>query len=122
MLDAKQVGDSNVYELFIVGDVNQADIDRVIQRFDSAIAEHGTIRLLEVVEEVGSVDPVTLLSDARFIWRHATDFERVAVVGQKGWVKTLTKATGRISSLFKQTEVRYFDMDDLEGARTWVTA
>ena len=107
---------SGVVELTVAGAATRADYDRVVAEMDAAIARHGKLRLVEVVEEIGSIDSSIWWQDIKWAWHHLKDVARCAVVTDKGWIGPVTRAVGALIP----AEVRVFPLADIDGARRWV--
>ncbi len=87
----------------------------VAGRAEEIAARHGGLRLLVLVEKLGFLEAASLRSQLPLAARVAGRVERVAVVGDQGWLKAaLRSAPGGAA------EVRHFPTADLKRAIDWV--
>src|SRR3546814_19506211 len=80
------------------------------------IERHGTVKLLEVLKNIGWVDPSIWWKDTIWGLTRIRDFGRCAVVTDKGWVGPFARAIGALMP----AEVRVFPLDSIKEARTWL--
>jgi len=83
----------------------------------SAIQASGKVRVLLRMEGFRHLDPEGMLQQLSFLKPHLSDIPRVAVVGNRVWIKSWVQMAG---VFFGSTEVRYFDMKEAKDARQWV--
>ncbi len=102
-------------EIRVVGRVTQHDMDEILPKLEAAIAMHGTIRLVEVLESFQGFDPTTILDGIKFDLNHLTDVTHAAVVSDIPWIGMMTRA----ASMVLPVSVRVFGMDQLDEARDW---
>lgn len=107
---------SGVVELTVAGSATRADYDRIVAEMNGAIERFGKLRLIEVVEEIGSIDSSIWWQDIKWAWHHLKDVARCAVVTDKGWIGPVTRAAGALLP----AEVRVFPLAEMGAARTWV--
>ncbi len=100
------------------GTLTQEDYDRLVPAWRQLIAEDGAMRMLFIMEDFHGWEVGAAWDDLHFELSHASQLERVAMVGEKAWEKWLVK----IGSLFAPEKVRYFDLADLPAAQRWVRA
>lgn len=92
------------------------DPAHVVSRARETIRRHGSLRLLLLVERIGLLEAASLRSQLPLVTGLAGDVERVAVVGDQGWLKgAMRSAPGR-----GRPQVRLFPRARLEEARAWV--
>lgn len=118
MIDVKTIPGTNIVEMFAEGSVTAYEFDTALERFDAAIREHGSIRVLE---EIGELDtpPIPwskVWDDVKFGFEHLSDVSHVAVVADQSWISAWVKA---LNPLFKP-EMKVFPRADLDLARDWL--
>jgi hypothetical protein len=86
-----------------------ADLAEVIAR------RHGALRLLVEVEGLGFFEATSLRSQLPLAARLSGRVERVAVVGDQGWLKAAIR-----SAPSGGTEVRHFPRAGLQDAKDWL--
>jgi hypothetical protein len=110
--------DGNLITVRVRGKLTAADYKDLVPAWQRVIDEHGSMRMLFVMEDFHGWEPGAAWDDFRFETGHADSVERVAMVGEKSWESWLT----RVGSLFAPERVRYFDLSDLKEAEHWVRA
>src|SRR3546814_7574453 len=70
---------SGIVEIVIDGQVDPADYDAAITAIDAMIERHGTVKLLEVLKNIGWVDPSIWWKDTIWGLTRIRDFGRCAV-------------------------------------------
>jgi hypothetical protein len=101
-----------------VGEVDDDDwedaVEPVLRR---EIADGRKVRLLYVLgPESRDVDGDAVKADTGFRARHATSFERVAVVSDEDWMRPSVRAL----SVFLPGKARAFPVHELDAAKTWL--
>jgi hypothetical protein len=61
-------------------------------------------------------DLAAFWEDVKFDLKHANDFHKIAMVGEKKWEKWMSK----LMHPFTGAEVKYFNMEEKEAAMQWV--
>lgn len=105
-----------VVEFTVSGGISREEYDRIVAEMNAAIAAFGKLRLIEVIEQVGSIDSSIWWQDVKWAWRHLKDVARCAVVTDKGWLGPVTRAVGALLP----AEVRVFPLAEIGTARAWV--
>lgn len=116
MITYRDVPGTNIAELLVDGKVCREDFDAVIPKMEKLIGEYGKVRFLEEIRSFGGVELGVLWDDMKFAFGHLKDFERVAVVTDKRWIKNWSK----LGTIFLKADVEVFDLDELEKAREWL--
>ena len=70
------------------------------------------------LEKPAGWDVSALWDDLKFDYKHFSDVQRVAVVGEGAWDRILSA----LSRPFTAGEVKFFNENELQGARQWVGA
>jgi len=105
-----------VVELTVDGGITRDDYDRVVAEMEGAIDRFGKLRLIEIIEDVGGVDSAIWWRDIKWAYHHVRDIARCAVVTDRGWIGSITRAVGALIP----AEIRVFPIAELEAARAWV--
>jgi hypothetical protein len=105
-----------VIALRATGKISGDELEPVLERLERTIAEHGKVRLLVHVENLGTFSPGAFKDDVRFSLEHAGDVERVAVVADGILFGTYVKAAAK----FVPGEVRRFKTKELDEAWRWI--
>lgn len=116
MIEIDERSRGRVLALHATGKISGDELEPVLERLERAIAEHGKVRLLVHVEDLGTFSPGAIMNDARFSLDHAGDVERVAVVADGILFGTYVKTAAR----FVPGEVRRFKSKELAEAWRWI--
>jgi hypothetical protein len=107
----------NIVALKISGEVTQKDFDSICRIMDNAVKNHGTIRLILVVEHYASLSSAeALYEDLRFAHLYSGNIERMAVVGDRAWKSTWVALFG----LFSGFLTNYYDKTEIIKAWNWL--
>ena len=103
-----------------IGEVEDDDwedaVEPVLRR---AIADGQKIRLLYLIgPEAREVESDAVTADTSFRARHATSFDRVAVVSDEDWLRPAL----RVLSVFVPGHIRAFPVAQLGAATDWLAA
>lgn len=108
--------DPQIVHLHVSGKLDESDYEKIVPAFEERIASFGKINLLWEMTDFHGWTAKGLWADTQFDVRHANDFARIAMVGEKQWQKLITKAM----SPFTSAEVRYYETSVLDIALKWV--
>ena len=107
----------NIVALKITGEISQKDFENITSILNKAIKNHGTIRLLLIVEHYASFSSVeSLYEDLKFAHLYSKNIERLALVGDRSWKSTWVALFGLFSGFMTQ----YFDKNELKDALKWL--
>lgn len=76
-------GKGNVVTVEVSGKLTEHDYNELVPSWKAAIARHGKMRLLFVMQDFHGWEPGAAWDDLRFDLQHANQMERVAMVGEK---------------------------------------
>jgi hypothetical protein len=101
-----------------VGDVDDDDVENVLSpALRKWIAQRGKIRLLYVLgPRLDDFDGDAASENAKFVARHPTAFERVAMVSDEEWLRPAIK----MLSLLLPGEAKAFPVRQLNDAKRWL--
>ena len=101
-----------------VGVVSAKDYEDVlIPTIESALKRSKKINLLYVLgKDFESYDLKAIYEDSLVGIKHFFDFEKIAIVTNKEWVKNLVKAF----EIFYPMEIKIFDEDSVQNAIKWL--
>ena len=107
---------SGVIEITVDGAISKEEYQATVAAIQAAIDAHGKVRVIEVIRSLGWIDPGVWWEDVRWVFGHLNGIGRCAVVTDKGWVGSITRAV----SALMPTEIRVFGLGELDAARAWV--
>ena len=116
MIEIDERSNGRVIGIRATGKISGEELEPVLGLLEGTIAEHGKVRLLVHVEELGAFSPGALVNDTRFSLEHADDVERVAVVADGVLFGAYVKTAARLVP----GEVRRFRTRELDEAWRWI--
>ncbi|MEQ9618476.1 MAG: STAS/SEC14 domain-containing protein [Deltaproteobacteria bacterium] len=117
MLEIIPFEEGNIIGFRLKGRIEDEEFDEALGMIEEKLKNHEKLRVYAEVEKVGGMSVNTLMKDIHFNLRHWRDFEKEAVVSDKGWIETWVKFASR---LFPHIEVRHFSFEEKEEAMEWV--
>lgn len=94
----------------------QTDYDKLLPLLKDKLRQHDKIRWYFEMEDFDGWELKAFWEDVKFDVKHANDFDKVAMVGEKKWEEWMTD----LMKPFTSAEVRYFDISQGEEAITWI--
>lgn len=116
MVHIQQYPDSNILRTKAINSLNQDDYDRILPVAEDLLRTHGKLRWYFEMEGFEGWTPTAAWTDLKFGIQHASDFEKIAMVGDKQWEKWLTQ----LMKPFTSAEVRFFPTAEKDAAWTWI--
>lgn len=116
MFEFCEIPDTNILELSIDGKVTRGDFDKAVAKMETMIARHGKIKILEVVHNIGKMEPSAIWEDIKWSPKHLKDFSHAAVVADQKWIEWVTA----LVKPFVSVEIRFFHTDEIDNARRWL--
>lgn len=101
-----------------VGEVDDDDVEKVLApALRQWTAERGKIRLLYLLgSRLDEYEGDAISENAKYVARHPSAFERVAVVSDEEWLGRAIKAL----SLLLPGQAKAFPIRELAAAKTWL--
>lgn len=118
MMEYRQYDTRNIIEVTIDGAITKAEIDPMIEKFDGMIHEFGKIRMVEVIKNIGKIEPAALWADLKWEPRHINSFSHVAIVADQKWIEWMVKPL----DLLIPAKLKLFHLDELDEARDWISS
>ncbi len=115
-VELSQLNDGKILEIKIGGKLVKGDYEHFMPELDRLIGQFGKIRLLVEMRDFHGWSAGALWEDIKLDWKHYSDIERVALVGDKKWQKGMSI----FCKPFTTAKIRYFDLSKLADAREWV--
>lgn len=109
-------GSGKVIGLEVSDKVTHQDYEQFIPKLEALIKEHGKIRVLFLMHHIKGFELQAMWDDMKFDYKHCSDIERCAVVGEKKWEERLVK----LAKPFYHSEIKYFDAAQLNQAWAWI--
>ncbi|MHB1455940.1 MAG: SpoIIAA family protein [Armatimonadota bacterium] len=108
--------DGKILELQVVGRLTHDDYQRFVPEFERLTKLHGKIKVLFEMVDFHGWDAAALWDDIKFDLKHFSDIERLAMVGDKKWEKGMSV----FCRPFTTAQLRFFDSESIDDARTWL--
>ena len=113
-LEKSPVG--NIVTLTFKRKVDKEDYYRFVPQLEGLMEGDAKIRLVVQLQDFKGWTAGALWEDTKFAARHFNDIERLAIVGDAQWEKSMAA----FIKPFTTAKVRYFDMQQADQAREWV--
>lgn len=106
----------SLLEITVSGTLTAETYDLLGERIGTIIHEHAPIRLLFIMTDFHGWTVPGMWKDLVFDIKHRHDIDRVALVGDRAWQHGMAFLCRPLLS----AQLRYFDIDRIEDARTWL--
>lgn len=109
---------ANIVGLRASGTLHEQDYAEFLPKLEALFAQHGKLRVLFLAApDFKGWDISAAWQDASLGFRHAADFEKLAIVGAPDWVVWCV----RCSAFLFKGEVRIFSAGEVEDAWRWLS-
>jgi hypothetical protein len=117
MIEQLQTGSSKILGFKLSGQLHDQDYKTFVPTVDAAVATGGKYCVfVQFAEDFHGWDPHAAWDDLKFAAGHYSDFERIAMVGDRKWEEWMA----RLCKSFSQAAVRYFAVSEVEAAWAWL--
>ena len=117
MLEIIPFEEGNIIGLRLNGKIEDEEFDETVAKIEEMLKEHKKLRVYAEIEEIGGMSVNTFMKDMHFKFKHFLDFEKEAVVSDKGWLEAWIKIADKI---FPHIEVKHFSTDEKKEAKEWL--
>ena len=111
-----KIENTNAVEVIASGKLHHEDYEHFVPELEGHIQEHGKIRILFRMGDFHGWSLGAMWDDMKFGYKHFSQIERVAMVGDKSWEKGMAI----FCKPFTRAKIHYFDIADEEKAREWL--
>ncbi len=118
MIATFETGSPKVVGVKLSGKLHDEDYRRFVPMIESILTAEGKVRLFVQFEEFQGWDMHAAWDDFKFALQHYSDFERIAMVGDRRWEKWMAS----VCKPFTKAKVKYFDHSEVDAAWTWLRA
>ena len=116
-VELHQEVDGRVLIVRVSGKLTKEDYQQFIPTFEQLIQQHGKLRVLFRMDDFHGWKVAALWEDLKLDFKHFSDIERIAMVGDKAWQEGMSF----FCKPFTRAEIRYFGHHEAERARGWVS-
>ena len=117
MLQFIPVFDGNTIAVRASGKLTLEDFQQFFPQLETQIKRLGKISLLFEFDNFSGWDLDAAIDDIKFGMKHLSDFERIAMVGDKSWEHWMALIA---KPFLISSEVRYFNRENLQQAWDWL--
>ncbi|MBX0335189.1 STAS/SEC14 domain-containing protein [Pontibacter sp. HSC-14F20] len=100
----------------LAGSIDRHDYEVMLPILEEKIKQYGKIRVYAELQDAEEISLQALWEDLKFDFRHAGDFMKVALVGNRRWLDWLTV----MASPFTTAKIKHFEVMEREQALEWV--
>jgi len=101
----------------IDGGIETQDVRHLAALIDERLQSYRPLQVYVEVRHLGGISPEALWEDLKLAFGHFKDFDRKAVVCDRGWLSRLADLSNRLVS---GIEVRCFSWDEKDAAIAWL--
>ncbi len=112
----KMEAEGTVLVVHLTGALKKEDYEAFVPAFERLIEERGTLRILMKMEDFRGLKAGALWEDIKFAFKHFSDIDRLAFVGEKKWQKGMSV----FCKPFTAARIRYFEPEDEDDALAWL--
>ncbi len=116
MIETIETGSPKVVGLKLTGKLRDEDYRQFVPTIEAVMTAQGKIRLFVQFEDFHGWDLHAVWDDTKFAFKHYSDFDRIAMVGDRRWEKWMAQ----VCKPFTKAKVRYFDASQADGAWAWL--
>ena len=116
MLQLLEESKEDLVALRLTGSIDKYDYDMMLPILEEKIKQYGKVRVYAELQDAEELSLQALWEDLKFDFKHARDFNRVAIVGNRKWLDWLTV----MASPFTTAKLKYFEHIDRDEALDWV--
>lgn len=114
VIDEEKQG--KILEVTVSDKLTKEDYQLFGPQVEKDIREKGKVRILFHMQDFHGWNAGGLWEDAKFYLKHFSDIERLAMVGDKKWEKSMAA----LCKPFTTAKVRFFTPFEIEAARLWL--
>lgn len=115
MLGVETDPEKGYLELTVDGRIGKDDYAAAVAAVDELLKSHERLNVVEIVLDIGWVEPEVWWKDIVFHLHHRRFLNRVAIVSDSGWVGPVT----RLFAPLYPAAIRTFSAAEVETARRW---
>lgn len=115
-VQVEETHQSNIVAVKVTGRLDGKDYDVFVPVIEAMIQKHGKIRIVLEMHEFHGWDVSALWEDIKFDWKHYSDIEKIAMLGDSKWEQGMAL----FCRPFTRAKVQYFPESKREEALAWI--
>lgn len=116
MIETIETGTPKVVGFKLHGILHDEDYKQFVPTMETILTAEGKVRMFVQFEDFHGWDPHAAWDELKFGLRHYSDFERIAMVGDRRWERWMAA----FCRPFTKAKVKYFDESEAEAAWEWL--
>ena len=116
MIATFETDSPKVVGLKFSGKLHDEDYKQFVPTIETILTAEGKVRLFVQFEEFHGWDLHAAWDDLKFGLKHYSDFERIAMVGDRKWEEWIVS----FCKPFTKANVKYFDKSEVVSAWMWL--
>jgi hypothetical protein len=116
MIATIETGSPKVVGLKLSGRLHDDDYKQFVPSMETILTAEGKVRLFIQLEDFHGWDLHAAWDDLKFSLKHYSDFERIAMVGDRKWEKWMA----HFCKPFTKAKVMYFGGSQIDAAWKWL--
>jgi hypothetical protein len=117
MLEIIPFEEGSIIGFRLKGKIEDNEFDEIVSLMEKRLREHKKLRVYAEIEEFKGMSVNTFMKDIHYGLKHWRDFDKEAIVSDKGWLKAWVGFAG---SIVPGVEVKHFSFEEIEKAKEWV--
>ena len=116
MIQILEQSKNNLIATKATGKLTEDDYNLLLPVLYEKLKQYPKLRWYFEMEDFDGWQLKAFWKDAKFDMKHANDFEKVAMVGEKKWQEWMTD----LMKPFTSAELKYFDLSQTQEAMRWI--
>ena len=116
MIQILEQTESNVIATKATDKLTTTDYEKLLPILKNRLKQYEKIRWYFEMENFQGWELKAFWEDVKFDVKHANDYEKIAMVGDKRWEKWMTD----LMKPFTPAEIKFFELAEREKALTWI--
>ncbi|MCL4243854.1 MAG: STAS/SEC14 domain-containing protein [Candidatus Dadabacteria bacterium] len=117
MIEIIPFEEGNIIGFRLKGKLEDSEFDDIVRILEERLKLHKKLRVYAEVEEFKGMSVNSFMKDIHYGLKHWRDFDKEAVVSDKGWLRVWAEIAG---SIIPGVEVKHFSFDEKEEAKEWI--
>jgi len=116
-IQVTEVPSGTIVRLIIKDTLKKEDYEHFVPMVEKIMESRDKIRMVIELRDFKGWSAGAMWEDTKFGLSHFNDIDRLAIVGDKQWEKTMAA----FIKPFTTATVKYFDLETLDAANAWIS-